>query len=351
MPSVPARWTLWIVLAAQAATMLPGHAQALPTAPLPERFEHFLSSVVRPSAAERRRLLGGAAVTKLLDGDPTKFVAVFGAIWINATPRRYVEAVHDIETFERGGSFRVTRRISEPPRLQDFAPLRLSREDVESLDNCRTGDCDLKISEAAMATIRARVNFRAPSAHQDAEAVFRDRMLDLVRQYRAVGNAALPVYHDRPAPTNVADEFRRMVTDMPSITAYLPRLRGYLLDYPRAVLPDASDFLYWQEVTFGLKPTIRISHLVIHEAPHETVVASKMLYASHYFLTALELRVLAADPARGPGFWFITVSSSRIDGLTGFTGFFVRRRVRSEAERGTQTILAATKARLEHPRR
>jgi len=39
--------------------------------------------------------------------------------------------------------------------------------------------------------------------------------------------------------------------------------------------------------------------------PGRTVVASKMLYASHYFWTALELRVLLADPARGAGFWFV----------------------------------------------
>ena len=55
-----------------------------------------------------------------------------------------------------------------------------------------------------------------------------------------------------------------------------------------------------------------------------------MIYASHYFLTGLELRVLMPDPTRGAGFWFVTVNRSRADGLSGFTGMFVRRRVRSE---------------------
>jgi hypothetical protein len=259
--------------------------------------------------------------------------------------------VRDIETFERGGSFRVTKRIGRPPRLEDFAALRLSDEDVAALRQCRRGDCDLKMSESAMAAIHATVDFRSPSAHAQVEGIFRERMFDLVRRYLSQGNAALPVYHDAPRPTNVADEFRQMVADMPSITTYLPHLQRYLLDYPRAPLPDATDFLYWQDVEFGLKPTVRISHMVIHEAPDETVVASKMLYASHYFLTGLELRVLAPDPSRGPGFWFITMSSSRVDGLTGFTGFFVRRRVRGDVERGSQRLLIATKARLEQGRR
>jgi hypothetical protein len=76
-------------------------------------------------------------------------------------------------------------------------------------------------------------------------------------------------------------------------------------------------------------------------------VANKQLYASHYFWTALELRVLLPDPPRGPGFWLVTVSRSRSDGLSGFVGRVIRGRVRSEARRGIETALAATKRTLE----
>ena len=79
----------------------------------------------------------------------------------------------------------------------------------------------------------------------------------------------------------------------------------------------------------------------------DLVVASKMIYANHYFRSALELRLLIPDPARGPGFWFVTVVSSRTDGMTGFTGIFVRRKVRSEAREGTTMVLINTKKKLE----
>ena len=125
-----------------------------------------------------------------------------------------------------------------------------------------------------------------------------------------------------------------MVDRMHELTSYMPNLRRYLLGYPKESLPDAMSFLYWQEAKFGLKPTIRINHVAIQEGSDVTVVASKMLYASHYFWTGLELRVLFPDPSRGPGFWFVTVNRSRSAGLSGFTGFFVRRRVRSEVQRG-----------------
>jgi hypothetical protein len=120
-----------------------------------------------------------------------------------------------------------------------------------------------------------------------------------------------------------------------------------LLEYPKATLPAVHTFFYWQEASFGLKRTTHLSHVAIAERPHETVVMSKMLYATHYFWSALDVRVLVPDPGRGPGFWFVTASRSRLDGLTGFTGFFVRRRVRSQVQEGAMKILMTTKRTLE----
>jgi hypothetical protein len=92
---------------------------------------------------------------------------------------------------------------------------------------------------------------------------------------------------------------------------------------------------------------MRISHLVIRENAEETVVASKMLYASHYFWTALELRGLVSDSSRGTGFWFVTVNSSRSDGLSGFFGRLIRSRIRREVQKGVLAYLTETKKKLE----
>jgi hypothetical protein len=72
-----------------------------------------------------------------------------------------------------------------------------------------------------------------------------------------------------------------------------------------------------------------------------------MLYANHYFWTAIELRLLVSDPARGQGFWFASVSQSRSDGLDGFTGSIIRGKVRGEAQNGMKAALEAAKASLE----
>ena len=317
---------------------------------LPSPLEGYLSATVRPSASERKRLMNGRPIAKLLDADERKEVAVFGGVWIDAPLRRYVEAMDDIETLERRGAFTVTKRIGAPPRLDDFTQLRLSAEDVEDLRSCRIGDCQLKLGEKGLRAFRTEVNWNGPRIHQAAEEVMRRLAFEYVTGYLEGGNERLAVYRDHSRPMFVAAEFRSMVDQMPALTVYMPDMRRYLLEYPRVQFPNATSFLYWQEVDFGLKPTIRINHLTIREGPDNVVVASKMLYASHYFWTALELRVLIPDAARGAGFWFVTINRSRSDGLSGFTGLFVRRRARSEAVDGVLAALKATKRRFERPR-
>jgi hypothetical protein len=338
----PALWVA-MLLASEAGPA----SQALPPGAFPDRFDRYLSAVVRPTAHERSRLLAGDPYTKLLDTTDVSEIAVFGAVWIHASPEKYVAAVSDIETYEHGGAFHTTKRLSDPPRLEDFAALTLSPAEMRDLRNCRVGDCKLKLDRATLDAIRTRVDFTKPTATDDAEAVLREHLFDEAAAYRASGNAALPVYEDDAKPMSAATEFEGMIGRMPEFTDWLPDLRTYLRGYPAATLPGAVDFMYWQDVSFGLKPTIRMSHVVTYRGPSGTVVASKMLYASHYFRTGLEIRVLVPDPARGVGFWFVTVNCTRSDGLTGFIGFLLRGHVRSGVQKGALAVLGATKRRLE----
>jgi hypothetical protein len=318
--------------------------------PLPGRLESYLTNAVKLTPDERSRLDAGEPVAKLLDADESKEVAVFGGVWINAPIPRYVAAVKDIENFERGGSFKVTKRISEPPNLGDFSALRLPDDDLDDLRSCRVGDCAVKLGEEALDRFRSEIDWKAPNARASANALMQRLALEHATRYLEGGNERLAVYRDSSRPTFVAQEFRTMVDRMPELTTYLPEIRRYLLEYPRATLPGATSFLYWQETVFGLKPTIRISHVMIRETPNDAVVTSKTLYASHYFWTGLDVRVLLRDPSRGTGFWFVTVSRSRSDGLGGMTGSFVRGRVRSEVQDGVLAGLRSTKQRLEAQR-
>lgn len=317
----------------------------------PADLERYLTKYVKLDAGMRRQLLAGSPVTKLLDSDASKEVVVFGGVWIDAPVSRYLAAVRDIERFESGGNFRITKRISSPPAIADFAGLRLSDEDVKDLRSCKVSDCEVKLAQANIERIQRDVDWSKPDARQRLDQIARETALQFVNAYLQGGNQQLAVYRDASRPTFVAQEFAEMIDRLPSVGEFLPRVRRYLLEFPRATLPNSESFLYWQEATFGLKPTIRINHLVMAEEPDGAMVASKMLYASHYFWTALELRALRRDPSRGSGFWFVTESRSRSDGLSGFVGRVIRGKVRGEAEKGTQAVLQLTRDRMQGSRR
>ena len=320
-------------------------AQGQPS--LPARFDSYIKAHVKLTADEYTQLLAGQPVTQLLETDPAKEVAIFGAVWVKAPIARYLSAVKDIESLEKGDNFLVTKRISNPPRLEDFDQLSLPPDDIADLRTCKVGDCEVKLGETALTRIQKETDWSKPNATADVDRSMRRLAHEYATAYLEGGNSRLAVYRDATRPTFVAQEFAAMVERMPEMTNYLPDLKKYLLDYPKVTLPNAESFLYWQNAKFGLKPTIRINHLTIANQQSHVVVVSKMLYASHYFWTAIELRVLVPDPARGEGFWFANVNRSRSDGLDGFTGSMIRGKVRSEAEQGMQAALATTKKRME----
>ena len=99
-------WLTWLTVSSSTAAP---QKQALRSA-----FENYVTATVRPTARERQTLMSGGPITKLLESDASKEVAVFGAVWINGSRADYVRKVKDIENFERGGAFRMTKRISDP---------------------------------------------------------------------------------------------------------------------------------------------------------------------------------------------------------------------------------------------
>ena len=234
-----------------------------------------LTDVATLSDDEITRLNAGQSVSKLLDATVDYEVAVFEAEWIDAPADDDVLAIEDIEQFEKGGSFQVTKRISDPPLLEDFAALNLKNEDVADLQMCRVGNCQLKLWKDGIARFHREIQWSKPTAIDDAGALFRQLALEYVIAYQQGGNAQLAVYQDKHRPTSVAREFAAIVDEMSVLLKYEPSFRQYLLEYPNAQLSNGKSFFYWQEVQFGLKPTVRINHVAISETADITVIASK----------------------------------------------------------------------------
>ena len=241
----------------------------------------------------------GTPVAVVLPSSVDREIAVAGAVFVHATAARLVSVLQDVERLESGEGFIRTKRLSDPPRLADFAGFQLPAADVEALRDCRPGRCDVKLGQGAF-DLLAKIDWSAPDAAARVNALARQASLDYVLAYRKGGNQELAVYLDSDRPQFIAREFEEMIGRVDLWPDVLPPLAKYLRGYPTAARPRlTSDFFYWSMAEFGLKPVFRINHVVVYGTGRTSgplhVVAVKQLYASHYFHTALEVRAVVSD--------------------------------------------------------
>ena len=241
----------------------------------------------------------------MLETNDETEVAVFGVVWIEGSMEEFVEAHKDIETFEKGDAVLAIQKIGRPPQLSDFSRMTFPEEDLDDLAGCKVGDCSVKADAQSLERLQSSVNWSAADAHDQANRVIRELAREGMVSYLQNGDSALGAYRDKKRPLFLDKEFDRLLANSPYLLEYDKEFHDYLDNFPNAELPGAEEFLYWSKVKFGLKPTVRMSHVVIYPKTDtegiEYVIGSKMLYASHYFHTGLELKYLVRDLSRPEG--------------------------------------------------
>jgi hypothetical protein len=316
----------------------------------PQEPQRFLSTHGTLTPAEIAAVEGGSVVVKRLETPVKNELAILGAARVGDTSEFFLRMYRDIERFETGWG--VTKKLSSPPKLEDFQALSLPEEDWKSLRDCKPGDCEVKLQEAALAHLRSEVDWDDPGAREKVLQFLRARALEYAAGYLEGGNEKLGVYRDSAKPTAVAEEFRGLLESSPYVMSYRPELHRYLLAYPNESLPGSEDFLYWSMIDFGGKPTFRLNHVTLYplaEGPNGTVViASKQLFFSHYFHTGLELMTLVTDSERpSDGFYFVALNRYRTDLPGGLFGKMAVNVAADGARQSTERYLTATKAAIE----
>jgi hypothetical protein len=294
----------------------------------------------------------GRPVAEVLPTTVDREIQIGGAVHVYAPPDRVAALLQDVERLESGEGFLKTRRLSEPPRLEDFQDLQLPAEDIAALRRCHPGDCLVKLGKGAF-DLLARFDWAAPDRVNRINELARAMSLGYIDTYRRGGNAELAIYRDSDRPQFIAAEFAEMVARAKVWPDALRPLNDYLLGYPATPAPpDTKSFFYWSLAEFGLKPVIRLNHVVVFSTGAATglqyVIAVKQLYASHYFHTALELRcVVAAERPGQQGSTIVILNIARSDGLTGLFGGLVKSKARSGSRQGLERALAAIKRMAE----
>jgi len=310
----------------------------------------FFRNSVGLSNDQIRDIDAGQAIAKVLDTPTPDEVFIFGAVYINSTPERYLQMASDIDALRRLPNYLALRKFSDPPQLADLAGFTLDDDDLKELEHCKPGKCEVQLPTKAMKNFQQSVNWSAPDRAAQANRLAQQMALQALLRYQQGGNDALGTYRDKSHPTVVADTFSSMLQQMKDMPAYLPELNQYLLDYPKAPSDAIQTQFYWEKVDFGLKPTLRVVQAVLFRgtSPGKPTyaLAVKQLYASHYFETALDLTVCVKDPNR-TSFYLITIKGSQQAGLTGFKGSIVRKVAVDKTRSSLQRVLAAYKQKLE----
>ena len=315
----------------------------------------FFHEFVGLSDDQIREIREGKAVAKILDSPTADQVFVFGSVYVNSTPDRYLKFASDIDALRELPSYLALRQFSDPPQLADLAGFTLDNEDFKELQKCKAGNCQVQLPTEAMEEYQRSVNWSAPDATGQANQLAQQMALQALLNYKQGGNAALGAYRDKNHPAVVAETFASLLSFMKALPVYLPELREYLLNHPHAESSNIESQFYWEKVDFGLKPTLRLVQAIVYRgrSPAEPAyaVAVKQLYASHYFETALDLTVCAKDAQRpNPnGFYLITLKGSQQAVLTGIKGGIVRKVAVDKTRSSLQKALASIKQKLESP--
>ena len=292
---------------------------------------------------------GGDPQASVLDSKVKREVAVVGAAHVRATTTCFVTMLRDIENFKKNPAVLQIRKFGRPFDQQSIEGFRLEIADVDSLRNCRLGDCSVKLPVAAMERLGRDVDWSQPDHAVTFQTVVREELTAYLESYLDQGNSALIEYRDKSKPVRLADEFRAVLDARPGLAGLVPEFYEHMARFPRDPSPDVTEFFYWSIETFGLKPVTSITHVSIYVQPGRAVAASKQIYASHYFDASIGLTAALDDPGAvsGPGMYLVYLNRSRIDLLSGFFGGLRRTVLRGRLRDGMRKNLVDVVRKLE----
>jgi hypothetical protein len=279
------------------------------------------------NAEQLQSLERGEAIVDEVQTGERRDVAVMGVIHVDRSRAEIVDLA-SARGHAIGAAHGLMRRFTVPETTQQMAALRLNQNDLSHLSRCKPGDCNTKLAAADMAALRTILASEGRDAASRAEDYLRHRLVDYVIAYQRAGDAAMPVYDDRRVSSGRA--FESMLADSCRLSAVAPELTRFLLDYPRVQVPRASSVMYWSLDSLPrTRAVLRIMHEVTYtpaDDPLLSIVATKQVYANHYFEAGLEI-VAAVDDSAKHGTTVVILRHYRFDQLPHIAFIDLRGRV------------------------
>jgi hypothetical protein len=316
----------------------------------PQSAKDFLRKYLAFSNTDIAALDKGELVTKLPKVSDQREVAAFAVVRVNARPEQLAQQFHDIVRWKKSDSVPEIGKFSDTPMMTDLAGLTIEQDDIKVLKKCKPGACGVKLSETSMEQLVKETNWSAENYQGQAENLFKKMMIDYVGMYLTGGNRYLVNYADQKQVLKLPDDFSALLKESNYATEYAPEFANYIDKFPNAQLPDSENFIYWSKEKFGIQPVTSVTHVTIYPRKRgnssEVLIASKQLYATHYFESSLAFTMMLPLES-GDGSYLLYLNRSRSDTLRGFFSGITRLFISSHVRDGAAKGLQQAKERLE----
>jgi hypothetical protein len=288
------------------------------------------------SAEEAAKARAGQAAVRVLAPNTSTEVGAAGAIRIKGDLERLVAWLRDIESFRKAIGTENAGTFGRPARAEDFARLAGTGMDLDELQRCRPGDCDIRMPAAYLARFATEVSWGTPQAAASATTLARHLLAEYAAAYQKGGDTALGTYHDQKEPKAIAADFQDMLRRATTIWNLAYPFASYLETFPAGRPTEVEDRFYWTRESGTRQPVTTLHHVVLQRLPDKTLrLADKQFYASRDLDTGL-LVGQATPTAVGKSFDLVVSVRAR----SGRLGSMAARVLRSRIEREIADTLA-----------
>jgi hypothetical protein len=303
----------------------------------------FFQPWVTVTVSDRQSLDRGDTLVRVLPGRERE-VAVFSAIALKATGEDLMKGVRQIADLKRSAFVLAIRRFSDLPRIQELDELSLDDADLNSIQRCRPGSCDIKLGASEIERVQRAA--AAPDWKSKVQDLFRSFVFERVQAYLARGHEGISGY-----PINLQERFSAILRRSP-LPERMPEFANYVENYPGRKLPGVESFLYWSKENFGKKPVVSVTHVSMMAGKGRAglpamLVAGKQVFATHYMNASLNLTAVLTGPA-GSHNYLALLTRTEVDLLGGYFVWLKRTLIERRLKDETQKIILGLRQRLEH---
>jgi hypothetical protein len=307
-----------------------------------------LTNLDAKQVAEAER---GDAVAITLDAADKTEIAMLGVVRIPVPRAFYLDRVQTLTGFLASQTRSAAGAFADPAQAGDVSSLALEQSDARSLEKCKLFSCDVKLPADLMAKLRRELA-RSRDPEPITDSIMREWVVSYVNAYRADSSEELVVYDDTKRSVRSSEAFRELLSEpMPAGIDSQPFAQ--MLASPRSARPpEVTSRISWEmDRLSGLKPTLEVVERSIYSPsthPNESFLATKLLYASHYFESQIDF-IMVADaesPAGTTEMYLIIVRRQKFDDLPSGGLFNIRGKAVKRLRDGLRATLANTRTEM-----